>query len=153
MDNNTIVEIDLTNSTVGTNDITVSLAHGINDLGTDDYMILQRIYQGNAYRDAWKSAKYDAAFRTHYTSSGTYFGPSQPNKWGLKGETEHLTLSRTEDGTVSYRVTNSAGGDYTLSYTEGMADIDPAKKPFGSQVMYSEGSFGLISKTAAKSFR
>ena len=36
MDNNTIIEIDLTNSPVGTNDITVSLAHGINDLGAED---------------------------------------------------------------------------------------------------------------------
>jgi len=145
MDNNTIIEIDLTNSPVGTNDITVSLAHGINDLGAEDYMILNRIYWGNAYRDAWKSAKYDAAFRTHYTSSGTYFGPSQPNKWGKSGETEHLTLSRDENGVVSYRVTNSFGGDYTLSYTEGMADID-AEKPYGSQVLYNEGSFGLVSR-------
>ena len=103
---------------------------------------------GETHRDAWKSAKYEAAMRTDYTTKADYIPniyPEQANAWGQTGGEVHLTLSRDENGVVSYRVTNSFGGDYTLSYTEGMADIDAAK-PYGSQVLYNEGSFGLVSR-------
>jgi hypothetical protein len=135
MDDNTIIEIDLTNTTetAKQSDITVALAYGIGDLGADDYMVLNQIYFGNKRTEAWKSADYVGTCRSTYSDTNI------TRNYGY-GETAKLTLSKT-NGTVLYNVTNSKGANDTLSYTDGMQGNE-----FGSQVSYSQGSFGLIAK-------